>query len=108
MLQSVHLSVCRGLAARGLSYVAQARQLQRLKEEDSYCAHQLQLGHFLLYSRGRPLLLQTSRQPLWLDYEHAVRLTPDLDQSCVLLGVSSDGCPQLAANAGRVGGSLVV
>ena len=63
MLQSVHLSVCRGLAARGLSYVAQARQLQRLKEEDSYCAHQLQLGHFLLYIQQGPASPPSDQPP---------------------------------------------
>jgi hypothetical protein len=102
MLRNTNWACCwRGLVAgRSLSYIARARQLQRLKEEDEYCTHQLPSAQFLLYSKGRPLLRKGDRQPLWVDYAQAARHTPDLEKHCVLLGVSEDGLPQLAASAG--------
>jgi hypothetical protein len=91
---------------RGLSnYVSQARQLQKLKEEDDYCRAQLKAAHFLLYSKGRPLLRpdpEAGRTPLWLDYRQSARLLrSQLEESCVLLGLSKDGSPQLAVDSGK-------
>ena len=89
---------------RSLSYVAQARHLQRLKEEDSFCRQQMKTGQFLLYSKGRPLLQggrQAMPQPLWLDYQQSSRWVPQLEQSCAILGLGADGSLQLAANAGE-------
>jgi hypothetical protein len=88
------------VAGRSLSYIARARQLQRLKEEEEYCAQQLQSAQYLLYSRGWPLLRKSDRQPIWVDYAQAACHIPDLERHCVLLGVSEDGAPQLAASAG--------
>jgi len=105
MLQNVIFSVGRvHMGWRKLSYVSQARQLQRLKEEDSYCRDQLEHAKFLFYNNGRPLLGRdgsAGRQPLWLDYKQSIRLVPDMEQSCALLGVAADNFPQLALNTGK-------
>ena len=105
MMQNVVLSVGRGkMMARSLSYVSLARQLQRLKEDDTYCRDELTRAKFLFYDKGRPLLGKDGRaapQPLWLDYQQSRKLVSDLEQRCALLGVAADSSPQLAANTGQ-------
>lgn len=39
------------LQQRSMSYVAKARLLQKLKEDNGFCEEQLDFGQFLLYSK---------------------------------------------------------
>jgi len=91
---------CRHLK-RNLSYVAQIRLLQKLKEDQGFCREQMATGQFLLYSKGKPLLAKNmtgEMLPLWISTLESSLLESDLVQNSVVLGVTAAGVAQYALN----------
>jgi len=89
---------------RNLSYVAQTRLLQKLKEDQDFCREQMAAGQFLLYSKGKPLLAKSvtgEMLPLWISTPESSFLESDLVQNSVVLGVTSAGVAQYALNVGK-------
>jgi len=96
------LRICNklGLSARSLSYVARVREIQRLKEDKSYCEQVFgKTGNYLLYVKGKPLLEKKGKnfQPKWIDSNELKVISENFDNdSAALLGLDENGKPQFA------------
>merc|ERR1712241_1081193 len=89
------------LSARSISYVERARLLDKIKNDDEFCKSQMEGGRYLLYSQGQPLLRRSpdhlTHSPLFLTFSQSDRLTSNLRESSVVLGVEEDGTARFAA-----------
>ena len=86
---------------RGISYVERSRLLEKIKNDDDFCKSQMESGRYLLYHKGQPLLQKGSapglHSPSFLSYSQSDRLTSDLTEQSVVLGVEKDGTARFAA-----------
>jgi len=92
------------LHSRKLSYVAQMRQLQRIKEDNSFCSDQLDKGMYLLYSKGKPMLTRSptgAMSPVWVPPSQACQLRDNLEDNLAVLGIDDHGVAQFALNIGE-------
>jgi len=89
------------LSARSISYVERSRLLDKIKNDDEFCKSQMESGKYLLYSKGQPLLQKSSgpgsHRPSFLSYAQCDRVSSNLAETSVLLGVEADGTPRFAA-----------
>jgi len=86
---------------RSISYVERSRLLEKIKNDDDFCQSQMLSGQYLLYSKGQPLLRRCpdggSHSPAFLTFSQCQRLSSDLRERSVVLGVEEDGTARFAA-----------
>jgi len=86
---------------RSLSYVEQARLLEKIKTDDGFCESHLKEGKFLLYNKGKPLLQKKDHSPTWVDFKTTMHLNPEVEKKSVALSVDADGVAKFACGIGK-------
>lgn len=91
---------------RSISYVSRVREIQKIKEDKTYCDKLFgNAGNYLLYVKGKPLLEKSGGnfQPSWMNSTKLKSVSDSFEpDSAALLGLDEHGQPQFAISIDNV------